>query len=173
MNQHGRVVETRWIWRTPDAGAGPRTFRMNFPEKGGSRSFPVEGCTGRAATRMAMRVHFLHRHVLNTVVILEEGKPLHPRCARCDILVPRRDLNIRHPATYQCSRGAERKRRRLAEAETREISKRAFEAYGEPLENVTPFRYLGRVLTAGEDDSLAVVGNLGRSGRVGGGYLEF
>ena len=42
----------------------------------------------------------------------------------------------------------------------REISERAFKVYGEPLENVTEFRYLGRVLTAGDDDWLAVVGNL-------------
>ena len=89
--------------------------------------------------------------------------PPNPRCARCNMLVPQRDLNGRHPATAQCSRGAEQKRRRLTEAETREISKRAFEAYMEPLENVTTFRYLGRVLTAGDDDWIAVVGNLGKA----------
>ena len=49
------------------------------------------------------------------------------------------------------------------EAELREILERAFEAYGEPLENVTTFRYLGRVLTAGGDDWIAVVGNLGKA----------
>ena len=37
---------------------------------------------------------------------------------------------------------------------------RVFEAYGELLENITAFRYLGRVLTAGDDDCLAMVGNL-------------
>ena len=40
---------------------------------------------------------------------------------------------------------------------------RAFEAYGETLENVTVFRYLGQVLTAGDDYWLAVVGNLGKA----------
>ena len=45
----------------------------------------------------------------------------------------------------------------------RESSERAFEEYGEPLENVMTFRYLGRVLTAGSDDWLAVVGNLGKA----------
>ena len=45
----------------------------------------------------------------------------------------------------------------------KESSERAFEAYGEPLENVTAFRYLVRVLTAVDDDCLAVVGNLGKS----------
>ena len=37
---------------------------------------------------------------------------------------------------------------------------RAFQAYGEPLEMVMSFKYLGRVLTAGDDDWTAVSGNL-------------
>ena len=76
------------------------------------------------------------------------------------MLVPRQDLNGRHPVTAQCARGEERKGQRLAEAETRESSKQAFEVYGEPIYNVSAFRYLGRVLTVGDDDCLAVVGNL-------------
>ena len=79
MTQHGRVAETRRIWRTPSAGSGPRTFRMTFLSKGGPLSYPAEGCPGQVATRTAMRVHLLHRHVLNMVDILEEGKPPHPR----------------------------------------------------------------------------------------------
>ena len=80
-----------------------------------------------------MRVHFLQRNVLDTVVILEKVNLLHPRCAQCNILVPWRDLNGRNPATAQCARGAERKRWRLAEAETRESSEWVFEAYGGPI----------------------------------------
>ena len=112
-----------------------------------------------------MRVNIVHRHVLDTMVILEEGNFPHRRCARCDMLVPRQDLNGQHPGTVQCKRGAERKRRRLAEADTQESAERAFEAYGEPIKNVTEFKYLGRVLTAGDDEWLAVVGNLGKAQR--------
>ena len=79
------------------------------------------------------------------------------------MLVPLRALNGRHPATAQCARGAERKRRRLAGADQRESPWRDFEAYGETLENVTTFRYLGRLLMAGEYDWIAVVGNLGKA----------
>ena len=86
-----------------------------------------------------MQVRFLHWHVLETAVIMEEGKLPHPRCTQCDMMVPRRALNGRHPATAHCARGAERERRRLAEAELRESSESAFEAYGEPLKNVTAF----------------------------------
>ena len=110
-----------------------------------------------------MQVHFLHRRVLDTVVILEEGNLLHPRFPRCNMLVPRSTLNGRHPVTTQCARGAERKRRRLAEAELRESTERAFEAYGKPLENMTAFKYLGRVLTAGDDDWPEVLGNLSKA----------
>ena len=90
----------------------------------------------KMATRTAIRVHFVHRHVLDTVVILEEGNFPHPRCAKCDMQVPRRALNRRHPGTAQCAKGAERKRRRLEETETRENSERDFEAYGAPIESV-------------------------------------
>ena len=70
------------------------------------------------------------------------------------MLVPWQALNVRHLATAQCARGAEQKRRRIAEAELRESLERAFEAYGEPLQNVTAFKYLVQ---------LAVVGNLGKA----------
>ena len=86
-----------------------------------------------------MWVHFLHRHILDTVVILEVGNLSHPRCNRCNILVPWRALNSRRLVTAQCARGAERKSRQLVEAELRESSERAFEAYGESLDIVTAF----------------------------------
>ena len=81
-------------------------------------------------------MHFMHRHVLDTVVMLEEGNFPRPRCARCDMQVPRKALNGRHLGTAQCAKGAERKRRRLAETETRENLDREFKAYGEPMEAV-------------------------------------
>ena len=89
MNQHRRVAETQRRWSTPAAGAGPRTFRMTFPAKVGLRNCPLEVSMGKVARRTAMRVHFLHLNVLNTVVVLEEGNFPHPRCAQCDMLVSR------------------------------------------------------------------------------------
>ena len=60
----------------------------------------------------------------------------------------------------QCVKGAERKRRRLAETETRGNLERVFSAYGQPMEAVTDFRYLGRLLSATDDDWPAVAGNI-------------
>ena len=139
MTQHGRAAEIHQPWSTPTAGNRPQTYRMTFLAKGGPRKCPVEGCPGRVATRTAMRVHFVYWHVLNTVVILEEGNFPHPRYGRCDILVPRRALNGRHPDMAQFAKGAERKRQRRAEAETQESSQRNFEAYREPIKNLSAF----------------------------------
>ena len=114
-----------------------------------------------------MRVHFVHRHVHNIVVILEESNLPLPRCPRCDLQVSRKALNGRHLGTSQCRTGTERKRRRLAEAEMRKTSERAFHAYVTRIETVIEFQYLGRVLTATDDDWPAVAGKIRKAWVVG------
>ena len=100
-------------------GDEPRTYRMVFPTRVGHRPCPVEECSGWALTRTAMRVHFSHQHVRDTVVILEEGNLPHPRFPLCDMLVPWKSLNGMHRLTGKCTRGVERKRRKLAADEER------------------------------------------------------
>ena len=58
------------------------------------------------------------------------------------------------------------------EAKARESSEMAFEAYGEPIHNVSAFRYLGRVSTVGDYGWLAIVGNLGKA-RKSWGHLSW
>ena len=164
MTRHGKEAGRRRLW-IPQTENGAKTYRMYFPTKGGPRQCPVEGCPGTMETRTAMRVHFVHLHVHDTVVMLEEGNSPHPRCTRCDMQVPRKALNGRHLGITQCAKGAERKRRRLAETETRENLELAFSAYGQPMETVTEFRYLGRLLTATGDDWPAVAGNIKKARR--------
>ena len=86
------------------------------------------------------------------MIILEEGNLPHPRCPRCDMFVPWRALNGRHKNTEMCRGGVDNKRRRLAEAEVRYSAEMAFEVYGKQLQTVPRFKYLGRVLTEGEDN---------------------
>ena len=87
-----------------------------------------------------MRMHFFNRHVRDIVIILEEGNLPHPRFPRCDMLVPWRELNGRHHATAQYKKVAERKRRRMAEAELRDSAERAFKSCGKPLETVSTLK---------------------------------
>ena len=97
--QHGKETGGRRHWGTTAPGGKPRTYKMYFPTARGLRNCPVEGCRGREVTRMAMRVHFFHGHIRDTVIILEEGNLPHPRCSWCNILVPWQALNGRHLVT--------------------------------------------------------------------------
>ena len=152
MTQHGKAKEEQWSCNASSTGGEPRTYMIEFPTKGGTRECPVEGCPGRAGTRTAMRVRFWIRHVRDIMIILEEGNLPHPRCSRCDILVPWRALNGKHHDTTMCRSGAERKRRILEETKLLESTEMAFEAYRKQLEAVPSFKYLGRIMTVGDDD---------------------
>ena len=152
VTQHGWVAEKRWSWEASATGGAPQTYRMALPTKGGPQSCPVEGCPCRAGTRTAMQMHFFNWHVRDIVIILEEGNLPHPRCPQCDMLVSWRELNGWHYATAQCAKGAEQKRRRMADAELMDSTERAFEAYGKPLETVSDFKYLGGVMKAGDNN---------------------
>ena len=133
---------------------------MSFPTKYGRRQCLVEGCPGVSATRAAMRVHLVHRHVHDTVVILEEGNLPLPWCPRFNLQVSRKALNGRHLETSQCRTGTEQKRQRLAEAELEITSEKAFHTYGTKMRAMTEFKYLGRVLTNTDDDWPALAGNI-------------
>ena len=74
-----------------------------------------------------------------------------------------KDLNGRHITTPHCAKGAERKQRWLAAEEIRERETRTLKTYTSPQETVTPFKYLGRVLTDLDGDWPAVVGNIWNS----------
>ena len=79
--------------------------------------------------------------------------------------VPRKVMNGRHLRTAKCLKGAEKERWQLAGTKIRENSEREFEPYRAPIESVTAFKYLWRILMATDDDWLAVVGNLGKARR--------
>ena len=59
------------------------------------------------------------------------------------------------------------------EDELRESLERAFWDYGKPLYNVTLFKYMGRVMTAGYYNWMEVAGNLQKAGKSWGRMLRF
>ena len=56
-------------------------------------------------------------NVRDSVIILDEGNLHHPRCPRCDMLVPCKALNVQHTTTTRCAKGAEQKTCPLAAEE--------------------------------------------------------
>ena len=82
-------------------------------------------------------------------------------------MVPWKALNGMKRHTEQCTQGEYWKIRILAaEEEEREVTERAFSAYGLPLEMVTSFKYLGRVIFVTEYDWPEVVNKLARASKL-------
>ena len=54
---------------------------------------PVEGCQGQAENQTGIRVHFVHRHVRETMFIVEEGSLPHPLFTQCNFLAQWEALN--------------------------------------------------------------------------------
>ena len=121
---------------------------------------------GGATSRTNLQVHFVHHHVWDTIVNLEEGNRPHPCCPNCDIFVPWAALNHRHSTIALCAMAAERKYKRLTEEEALECYVLSFKVYKQPLVMVSSFKYTGWMLTAMDDDWPAIVGNLRKARKV-------
>ena len=71
-----RSMELAWeLSGIPPSAGEPQTYRISLPNAAGPWEYQVKGCKGRAAAITGLHVHFLHRHVLDTEVILEKGNP--------------------------------------------------------------------------------------------------
>ena len=102
----------------------------------------------------------MHWHVQDTVAILDDVNHPHTICAFCEIFSLWSSLNDRHPVTDMCTRGVEKKRRRIAAEVARSGVETAFQAYGQPLANVGLFKYLGCLPMATDYYWTPVVANL-------------
>jgi hypothetical protein len=104
-----------------------------------------------------MRRHFQQRHNTDYVTILEEG-PL-PKCSKCGIQL--RDVGPRHQESKACQIVETRNYERNKYQEnvmTRTTTK--FLVFGQEIETVTEFKYLGRTVTQDDDDRQAIRKNL-------------
>ena len=117
-------------------------LQVSFPKHLSRLQCPVAGCLGGDLSWTNLRVHFAHRHVGETIVILEEGNCPYPRCPQCDMFVPQKALNGRHLTTAFYRRNIERKWNRLVEEEAREGMQCPLTAYIVPLSQVTSFKCL-------------------------------
>ena len=86
--QHMKATGGRRHRVTTTPSRDPRTYKTSFPTFGGPRNCPAKGCRVQAAIRTVIQVNYFHRHVQDTVIIMEEGNLPHTRCPRCNILVP-------------------------------------------------------------------------------------
>ena len=136
-----------------------RLYRVSFPKAYWSIVCPVGGYKGQATTHTNLRIHSVHRHVQDKIVIQDEGNHLQPHCPACDMFFPWAALSRRHPATALYAQGVERKRRFLAEEVAQLERVTTFQVYFRPLEKLSSFKYIVRLLMATNGDWPAVITN--------------
>jgi hypothetical protein len=115
---------------------------------------------GASGTRFNLRRHFFMRHPQNLVCIPIEGSQPLPNCERCGLQTPVEDLCQGHHWMVLCQRGWERKGQYAAAVHSQQALGQLFMAYGEELEQVEVFKYLGRLIAYDDPNNQAMRSNL-------------
>ena len=110
------------------------------------------GCGGILSGGWMMRRHFRDVHPLDLVKVPKEGKFCW--CRRCGMQVDPRYTH--HQYTKECQVGVERKKQREVAVTSALALRQQFSVYGDVLEQVEVFKYLGRLFAQDDDDIQAI-----------------
>jgi hypothetical protein len=124
---------------------------------------PVPYCAGNAGTKWSLRWHFNDCHPQDLVVILSKGTVLLPKCKRCGMQTERRALYGRHQHTHLCQNGWDRRVQHEAAETDRITLAQLFTVYGDKLERVEVFKYLGWLLVYNNSNTQAMRANLAKA----------
>jgi phage FluMu protein Com len=137
--QHG-VFRSRVINQDLLVEHESRTFTAHR-NVSGTYACPVPGCVEIAHTNWTLRRHFHGRHPWDCVSI-DGANPL-PKCERCGLQCTYRALNTTHTTSQYCREATERRVQQQAAANSARALDVTFKAYGQSLERVKVFKYLG------------------------------
>jgi hypothetical protein len=114
-----------------------------------------------------MRLHFRDRHINDVITVIEDGVNALPRCQKCGIF--QRNVGESHQQTAECKKFALRLEARISQERNEKLAKETvFTVFDEPIETVTEFKYLGRIVNDRDDDKPTIMHNLKKAGKVWG-----
>ena len=143
----------------------PETFTAHA-SMGGKFFCPAPACqdaTDSYDTPWALRRHFRDRHPRDFVDVGGLGNL--PKCQLCNMQAdPQRAAS--HEKTKFCREGRERIVQTNAAIANQRALEVGFTAYGEDLERVEVFKYLGRLMSMDDTDTQAIRDNLSKARKV-------
>jgi hypothetical protein len=126
---------------------------------------PVANCVGGASTQWNLRRPFMDHHPQDFVICPSEGSAPLPTCTRSGTQMAAGALMHKHQETELCKERWRQQGQHETAAATRLSPETWFFAYGEELEWVKVFKYLGQLLSYDDNDTQAMRGNLAKARR--------
>lgn len=130
-------------------------YEISFPLGSSSISCPIPDCVARPRTHDALRRHFACRHPFDSICVTEEG--LLPQCRCCGL---RAHITPSHYSTKSCKLLTRHRLDWAWALRQLEASNTRFYIGDTAIENVSAFKYLGRILHYSDLDDAAVTLNL-------------
>jgi hypothetical protein len=128
---------------------------------------PIPNCMYSTSTSSKMRQHFRSRHVKATIAIMEDGPEPLPKCPKCGIF--QKNIGEKHQQSATCKEWTLRLQARITQEQNETLVRNTtFTVFGETIENVHEFKYLGRIVTDTDDDKAAAIYNLKKAGKAWG-----
>ena len=128
---------------------------------------PITGCSFHTKTSYKMRHHFRDRHINEIIAIAEDGDEPFPKCPKCGIF--QKDVGDCHQRTATCKEYAAKLQVKHMQTHNKTLAEETtFTVFGETIENVHEFKYLGRIVTDTDDDKPTVINNLNKAGKAWG-----
>jgi hypothetical protein len=124
---------------------------------------PVPYCAGNQSSKWSLRQHFNDCHPQDLVVIPSKGTIPLPQCKRCGMQMERIALYSRHQHTQLCQDWWDRKVQHEATETARITLEQLFTVYGDKLERVEVFKYLGWLLVYNGNNTQAMQANLAKA----------
>jgi hypothetical protein len=121
---------------------------------------PVPGCPGGFTTHQQFHKHFQARHPADSICIKEQGHRPLPKCKKCGLQLDQKALNTTHTGSAHCRELQKKATRRKLQQNVYKALLTEITAMGIPLEKVSCFRYLGRVISDENTDWPAIIKNI-------------
>jgi hypothetical protein len=107
----------------------------------------------------------MDRHPQDLVICPSEGTAPLPRCTRCGMQTAASALMRKHQETKLCKERWRQQVQHETVVATQLSLETRFFAYGEELERVQVFKYLGKLVSYDDNDTQAMRGNLAKAHR--------
>jgi exonuclease III len=134
----------------------PRVYQVTM-KKSGKTKCPSQCCPAYLQSSLSMRQHFRTQHHCDTIIV--DGTNM-PQCTKCGIFA-HNALSEQHQKSQDCIKWTTIREQRQSNVSEQEISRNTvFTTGGETIENVTEFKYLGRILRNNDSDNAAVESNI-------------